>query len=167
MTILLLLNMLGQAGYLLFMTLVLAHHLTTLRLSRTVFKLFEAVEPNPEPESKRTRSVLKLLKRGERQAHRVDTLLWYRNVSADIAVFAIPLFAVTYGLWFSWTVEGRLDLLWLDVIVILVAVHWWTIARSISNRDDRWKRLRRRAKDKVVELAGKLVVVPVAGPGKA
>lgn len=162
MTVLLVVHMVGQVGYLLFMVLVLAYDFTALRFSRTVLNLFSLVNDKAEPGK-----VVELLKRGERQANRADKLLLARNVAADQALFTIPVFAVTYGLWFSWTAEGKVELLWLDVIVILAAIYWWTVARRISNRDDRWKRLRRRAKDKVVELAGKLVVVPVAAPGKA
>ena len=54
---------------------------------------------------------------------------------------------------------------WYDPIILTAnTLYWWFAVVKDKDKDDRWKKRRKKALAKVKEVAGKLVVVPLPSP---
>lgn len=80
--------------------------------------------------------------------------LWWTTsfISAPIALLN--------GLW-----AAIQDFAWYDPIALAFNVlAWWFFIVKDNDKDDRWKKRRKKALARVKEVAGKLVVVPLPSP---
>lgn len=80
------------------------------------------------------------------------------RIAAEVRVFV--LVAVPLKMLF-WTPFAEMSGFWTGVSYFADA-YWFY--HAYTHRDDRWQRRRQKAKEKVVELAGRLVVVPEPQP---
>lgn len=91
-----------------------------------------------------------------RATRRLRSELWWTT-----AYVSGPIFLLSY---LADMIRGD-TILWLDSILwpVNVLVWWFSIVKD-EDRDDRWKKRRKKVAEKVKEVAGKLVVVPVPSP---
>jgi hypothetical protein len=53
---------------------------------------------------------------------------------------------------------------WDLLFLVFEALQWWFLVVKDKDRDDRWKKRRKKAMSKVKEASGRLVVVPIPAP---
>lgn len=97
----------------------------------------------------------------------MDILVWWkksdaaREIKREIHPFvlygAMPLKCLHDGLTLYDT-PATLTLIW------LIDVIWFWLIKNDSDKDDRWKKRRKKAAARVKEVAGRLIVVPVPEP---
>ena len=65
----------------------------------------------------------------------------------------------------SWMTGMVVDFDWWDPIILLINILiWWFWIVKDKDRDDRWKKRRKKAMAAIKEVGGKLVIVPLPHP---
>jgi hypothetical protein len=86
---------------------------------------------------------------------------WLQSLRAELAPFAAPMVVVKYFSYIAYLHlgEGRTGIQVVPAFILAIELSIWLICRKHTD-DDRWRRRRRKAADRIRAVAGRLAVVP-------